>query len=84
MLVLTRRIGEEIQLPGNVRLAVLAVQGDQVRLCITPPSSGPALGQELIEDRCEDAAEASTLCCPGRSSYVEPDDHPRAPGTNVR
>lgn len=40
MLVLSRKIGEEIVLPANdVSIAVLAVNGNRVRLGITAPPS---------------------------------------------
>jgi len=37
MLVLTRRVGEEIVIDGNIRVVVVAVQGERVRLGITAP-----------------------------------------------
>jgi carbon storage regulator len=39
MLVVTRRTGEEIVIGGNIRIAVIAVQGGRVRLGITAPES---------------------------------------------
>lgn len=37
MLVLTRRLDEAIIIEGDVRVVVLGVKGDQVRLGITAP-----------------------------------------------
>jgi carbon storage regulator len=37
MLVLTRRVGEEIVIADNIRVTVTAVKGDRVRLGITAP-----------------------------------------------
>src|SRR5690242_5305834 len=37
MLVLTRRLGEEIVIDGDVRVTVVAVQGDKIRLGVTAP-----------------------------------------------
>ncbi len=37
MLVLTRRVGQEIVLDGRIRIRVTVVQGDRVRLGITAP-----------------------------------------------
>ena len=37
MLVLSRRVGEEIVIDGNIILKVVAIQGDRVRLGITAP-----------------------------------------------
>jgi carbon storage regulator len=39
MLVLTRRIGEEIVIADNIRVTVVAVDGQKVRLGITAPPS---------------------------------------------
>jgi carbon storage regulator len=48
MLVLTRCIGEEIVIAGNIRVAVVAVNGQRVRLGITAPSSVPVARLELL------------------------------------
>jgi carbon storage regulator len=37
MLVLTRRIGEEIVIDGGVRITVTAIDGQKVRIGITAP-----------------------------------------------
>jgi carbon storage regulator len=47
MLVLTRRIGQEIVISGNIRVAVLAVNGHRVRLGITAPSPVGVMRTEL-------------------------------------
>jgi carbon storage regulator len=38
MLVLSRRIGEEIVIAENIRLTVLAVKGGQVQIGVAAPS----------------------------------------------
>ncbi len=48
MLVLTRRIGEEIVIAGNIRVAVLAINGQTIRLGITAPRSVPVARSELL------------------------------------
>ncbi len=48
MLVLTRRIGEDIVIAGNIRVTVVAVNGRKVRLGITAPSSVPVARLELL------------------------------------
>jgi carbon storage regulator len=48
MLVLTRRIGEEIVIADEIRVKVLAVSGQRVRLGITAPSSVPVARMELL------------------------------------
>jgi carbon storage regulator len=50
MLVLTRRIGEEIIIAENIRVRVAAVKGRSVRLGITAPSSVCVARRELFAD----------------------------------
>jgi carbon storage regulator len=50
MLVLTRRIGEEIVIADNIRVMVAAVDGQRVRLGITAPPSGPVARLELLAE----------------------------------
>jgi len=38
MLVLTRKIGQEIVIDGDIRITVTAIKGSQVRIGITAPS----------------------------------------------
>ena len=49
MLVLTRRIGEEIVIDGNIVVKVLDVKGKKVRLGLTAPSGVAVLRQEICE-----------------------------------
>jgi carbon storage regulator len=46
MLVLTRRPGEEIVI-GTVRLTVVAVAGNKVRLGVTAPAAVPVHREEI-------------------------------------
>jgi carbon storage regulator len=48
MLVLTRRVGEEIVIAGNIRVTLVAVKGQNVRLGITAPASVPVARLELL------------------------------------
>jgi carbon storage regulator len=62
MLVLTRRVGEEIVIAGDVRVTVVAVQGDKVRLGIVAPKEVPVHRQEVydaIHGRTEEAPQPS-------------------------
>jgi carbon storage regulator len=54
MLVLTRRIDEEIVIADNIHVVVLPIQGRQVRLGITAPLSVPVVRQELLAVCSED------------------------------
>jgi carbon storage regulator len=49
MLVLTRRVGEEIVIGKNIRLTVASVRGDRVRLGITAPPQVRVDRQEVHE-----------------------------------
>jgi carbon storage regulator len=48
MLVLSRRIGEEIVIDGNIHVTVISATGRQVRLGITAPAAVPIARQELF------------------------------------
>jgi carbon storage regulator len=47
MLVLTRRIDEEIVIDGEIRITVLDIRGERVRLGITAPRSVRVMRQEV-------------------------------------
>lgn len=53
MLVLTRSIGQEIVIGDNIRVTVVAVHGDKVRLGIAAPKSIPVDRQEVHERRMQ-------------------------------
>jgi carbon storage regulator len=53
MLVLTRRIGEEIVIGGNIRVTVVAVEGNKVRLGVTAPRDVTVDRQEVHVRRAE-------------------------------
>jgi carbon storage regulator len=53
MLVLTRRVGESVVIDGGIRVTVVAIRGDKVRLGITAPDSVRVDRQE-VHDRVAD------------------------------
>jgi carbon storage regulator len=55
MLVLTRRVGEVIVIDGDIRVTVVSVAGDRVRLGITAPDYIRVDRQEIHERRAEAA-----------------------------
>ena len=57
MLVLTRRIGEEIVIAGNIRVTVVAVQGNKVRLGVAAPE-GVTVDREEVHRRRQQFADA--------------------------
>jgi len=57
MLVLSRKLGEEIMIGGQIKVTVLKVQGGRVRIGIDAPESVRVLRKELrrrepILERC--------------------------------
>lgn len=50
MLVLSRKIGEEVVIGDDIRVRVLSVQGNQVRLGFVAPRSVQIHRQELLVD----------------------------------
>ncbi len=60
MLVLTRQIGEEIMIDGNIRLTVVAIKGDRVRLGINAPLSVQVDRKEVHDRRLEFVNESDT------------------------
>jgi carbon storage regulator len=53
MLVLTRRLGEEIVIDGDIRVKVVLIKGDKVRLGITAPEYVAVDRSEVHERRAE-------------------------------
>jgi carbon storage regulator len=54
MLVLTRRIGEEIVIADDIHVSVLSIKGKQIRIGITAPRSVPVARRELLENLSPD------------------------------
>ena len=65
MLVLSRRVGEEIVIGDNIRVTVLTAQGDRVRLGILAP-------QEVLVDRQEVRDKRQNAFGEGPSPEVVP------------
>jgi carbon storage regulator len=64
MLVLTRRLNEAIVIEGGIRVTVVGVKGDKVRLGVEAPES-VRVDREEVHDRREDlAAPPVRLACP--------------------
>lgn len=49
MLILTRRVGENLKIGENVTVTVLGVKGNQVRVGIDAPKSVPVHREEIYE-----------------------------------
>jgi carbon storage regulator len=61
MLVLTRRVGEEIVIDGNIRVMVVSMKGDRVRLGISAPPYITVDRQEVHERRNEFQADIDEI-----------------------
>ena len=59
MLVLSRKVGEEIVIGGNIRIKVVEIRGGKVRLGIVAPRDVPVDRQEIHEKRATFANEWS-------------------------
>lgn len=58
MLVLTRRVGEEIVINGDIYVTIVAVKGDKVRIGVSAPPSIPVDRKEVHERRGEFGKDA--------------------------
>jgi len=63
MLVLRRRIGEEIVIDGHIRVQVVEIHQGKVRLGITAPESVAVLRREILDRlaREQEAAVAAPV-----------------------
>ncbi len=61
MLVLTRKIGEEIIIDGRIRITIAAINGGKVRIGITAPPDVRVDRAEVHERRREFAAEPDVV-----------------------
>ena len=53
MLVLSRRPGEEIIINGNIRVTIVSVKGDRVRIGVDAPGNVPVDRAEVHNERKE-------------------------------
>jgi carbon storage regulator len=75
MLVLTRRIGEEIVIEGGIRVAVLTMDRQRVRLGITAPASVTVLREELVAEGAESPALSASARNRKRSRVTTRSSH---------
>jgi carbon storage regulator len=60
MLVLNRKNGEQIVIADNIRVVVLSIRGDRVKLGFEGPANVPIHRGEIL-DRIREAATATAL-----------------------
>ena len=63
MLVLTRKVGEQIVIGDDIHLMVVAIKGAQVRIGVSAPKDVVVDRQEVHEQRRPED-EASVICQP--------------------
>jgi carbon storage regulator len=73
MLVLSRRTGEEIVIDGGIRIRVVSVKGNQVRIGVSAPRSVAVDRQEVAERRALDEALPETGDVIGQRTDGEPE-----------
>ena len=73
MLVLTRRIGEEIVIGGTIRVTVTSVKGDKVRIGVSAPPNVRIDREEVHRRLQEFAAEPEPIiaCAAKRGRCIE-------------
>ncbi len=60
MLVLTRKVGESIVIGKNIRITVVAIQGDKTRIGIDAPRDMPVDREEVHDRKQESKVAAQT------------------------
>jgi carbon storage regulator len=75
MLVLSRRVGEEIVIDGNIRVKVLAIRGSVIRLGIDAPTDIHVARLELLAKKRVDPPMLVTA----NSPQSEPNADPASP-----
>ncbi len=63
MLVLTRKIGEEIVIDGSIRVTITAIKGDRVRIGIAAPPE-VRVDREEVHRRCQEFSEPAPAAAP--------------------
>ena len=64
MLVLSRKINDQILIGDNIRITVISIQGRHVRLGIDAPISVPVFREEVLQARAKSAEVAHGQVAP--------------------
>ncbi len=75
MLILARRLNEQIVIGDDIRVSVVDIRGDQVKLGIEAPKSVKVYRQEVYEAIQEENRQAarSSTSIPSIDSYLPPE-----------
>jgi carbon storage regulator len=60
MLILSRKIGESIVIAGNIRVQVVRVEGETVKIGVEAPASIPVHRQEVYDEIQRNNQQAAT------------------------
>jgi carbon storage regulator len=60
MLILSRKTGESIVIAGNIRVKVVRVEGETVKIGVDAPSSVPVHRQEVYDEIQRSNQQAAT------------------------
>lgn len=70
MLILSRRVGEEIVINGNIRVIVTAIVGNRVRLGIIAPPSVQVDRDEIHARRVDNPANTDQQAIEGKANWI--------------
>lgn len=73
MLVLTRRPGEQIVIDNNIRLTVVSVKGDRVRIGIEAPPTVLVDREEIHARRQHSPTQVPHPCLVRESACLDPE-----------
>lgn len=77
MLVLTRKINEALQLEeGTIRIVVLSIQGDQVKLGIEAPRQVTVMREEIVLAQSQNRQAADSISPEDLSHLTAPESAP--------
>ncbi len=79
MLILARRLNEKIIIGDDIKVSVVDIRGDQVKLGIEAPRSVKVYRQEIYEAIQAENREAarSVTALPSLDTYLKNDNHPK-------
>lgn len=74
MLVLARKVGQEIIIGENIEILVVEIRGDQVRLGIHAPKSIPVHRKELLEQIRAEEIRSTVNAATSKPSFDDGDE----------